>query len=584
MRSRRDIRRKTLFERNVHWLLRGHLLSKLSQLKQEAYQAGKKRNWDVAVSIYEQILDLDKNNPMVINEMGDLCLKAGETARAVRHFLGAASRYRTTGLLNNAVAIYKKILRYDVDNQSAHWYLAETRAAQGLLVEGEEHAIRFLENSERVSGDIKEIFLKRCGQLFDLYATSKPILDKLLIIFRMWDMQLESGRTMCLLACFQWDAGEEDEARNAHTEIAARIPEIRNYPEYNRLSAKVDPSAFSRVKGAVDVNAISFDAPAPPVVDDPVVPIAKSPEGPAAETPLVERFESSAPAERIGPVLEIDPVVESETAGPPEVEIEIPAAQDSLRDGASAETSFADVSLDDEYEIEDEPLEKDETGCFELSLDDEGASFEDLVAEAASGLKLKGDPLEEEHVPEVAIDEAIEVAAADEFEPAPGPENIDLLAQILAEDDGSLARNESTQLAAITEDIGSQMAGAEGSQDPASLYEMGLVYLDMGLFDQAADSFGKAAEDAEYTARSCEMKGITLLKAQRVDDAIEALKQGLATTAQGSKENLGLKYHLGQAYEQAGQDDEAVILYQSIQAEDSHFLDVNDRLATLSEV
>jgi tetratricopeptide (TPR) repeat protein len=550
-------------------------LSKLSQLKQEAYQAGKKRNWDLAVSIYEQILDLDKNNPMVINEMGDLCLKAGETPRAVRHFLGAASRYRTTGLLNNAVAIYKKILRYDADNQSAHWYLAETRASQGLLVEGEEHAIRFLENSERVSGDIKEIFLKRCGQLFELYGTSKPILDKLLLIFRMWDMQLESGRTSCLLACFLWDAGEEEEARAELQEIATKFPEVCNYPEFGRLSAKVDPGAAARSNSSVDVNSISFDAPEPPAASVPEVPEAVEVEETIPADPVVAPVEVPEPAVTAAP----------EPAEIPEIEIadETAPADDSPLAGppTGTETSFADVSLDSgEYEIPDENLEKDETGCFDLSLDDEGASFEDLVAEAASGLTLGTEPEEENFEPEVAID-----GDNDEVEEtAPAPQNVDLLAQILAEDDGSLSRSEDSQLEAITEDIGSQVGGAEGDQDPASLYEMGLVYLDMGMFDQASDSFGKAAEDSEYTARSCEMQGITLLKAERPDDAIEALNQGLASTVQGSKENLGLKYHLGQAYEQAGRDDEAIVLYQSIQGEDSHFLDVNERLAILSEV
>ena len=65
-------------------------MSKLSQLKQEAYQAGKKKNWDQAISLYEQILEKDKNNPTVINELGDLCLKAVDSPRSVRHFLNAA--------------------------------------------------------------------------------------------------------------------------------------------------------------------------------------------------------------------------------------------------------------------------------------------------------------------------------------------------------------------------------------------------------------------------------------------------------------------------------------------------------------
>jgi len=140
-------------------------LSKLSTLKQDAYKAGKKKNWAQAILLYEQILEQDKNNPTVINELGDLCLKGGESRQAISYFLSAASKYRTTGLLNNAVAIYKKILRHESDNLNAHWYLAETRANQGIMVEGENHAVQFLDSSENVSGDIKEFFLKRCQSL-----------------------------------------------------------------------------------------------------------------------------------------------------------------------------------------------------------------------------------------------------------------------------------------------------------------------------------------------------------------------------------------------------------------------------------
>jgi len=49
-------------------------LSKLSQLKQKAYKAGKDRDWEQAISVYEQILELEKSNPTVINELGDLWL------------------------------------------------------------------------------------------------------------------------------------------------------------------------------------------------------------------------------------------------------------------------------------------------------------------------------------------------------------------------------------------------------------------------------------------------------------------------------------------------------------------------------
>ena len=75
-------------------------MSKLSQLKQKAYKAGKDRDWDLAISVYEKILEVEKSNPTVINELGDLCLKSVDGRQAVKHFLSAATKYRKTGLLN----------------------------------------------------------------------------------------------------------------------------------------------------------------------------------------------------------------------------------------------------------------------------------------------------------------------------------------------------------------------------------------------------------------------------------------------------------------------------------------------------
>jgi len=240
------------------------LLSKLSQLKQDAYQAGKKRDWETAVSIYERILELDKSNPTLVNELGDLCLKAGDVRHAVKHFLNAAAKYRTNGLLNNAVAIYKKILRHDASNLNAHWYLAEVRASQGLLVEGEAHGLQFLESSTAVTGDIKEIFLKRCVTLFELFSHSTPIMEQLLQIFRMWEMPIEAARVCCVLACQTWDSGEEEQARESMQNIASQTPDIVKYPEHTRWQQRVNPAQENTGAGYSDVNALDLGGPAEP--------------------------------------------------------------------------------------------------------------------------------------------------------------------------------------------------------------------------------------------------------------------------------------------------------------------------------
>jgi len=475
-------------------------LSKLSQLKQKAYQAGKSRNWALAIDCYEQIMELEKNNPSVVNELGDLCLKAGEVPRAVKHFLSAASRYRKTGLLNNSVAIYKKILRHDDGNLNAHWYLADIRAGQGITVEGQDHATRFLAGSEKMPGEFSEIFQKRFIKLFDLYPTSPVILERLAGIFRTRDMNLEAARAQLLLACCAFTDGKEDAARKMVDAVLAAMPQVQNYPEYNRWARTLDPDA-AKVTQQADFNTVSFDEePA----DDPVA----APAAPAA---------AAAPAPAPAPAPEA------------------PAAAG--------------------------PAEEDD--CISIDVDGD-ASFSELIAAASA---------------QAATQESGPAAPAG----AAAEAKVDLLAQILSEEGGSLG-DESTQLDTISAEIGSVVGGTDAGDDAGRLYEMGMVYLEMGMFDKACESFSVAACDEEFALRAHEMWGITLQRSSDPDGSIRVLTDGMAHAAPGSREHLTLRYHVARAHELAERAEAAQEIYRAICEVDEGFLDVKKRRDELAGV
>ncbi len=515
-------------------------MSKLSQLKQDAYQAGKKRNWAQAISLYEEILDKDRNNPTVINELGDLCLKAGDTSQAVRHFLNAAAKYRQTGLLNNAVAIYKKILRYEGENQNAHWYLAETRAGQGLAVEGEDHALHFLQHSGKVAGDLKEIFLKRCVQLLDLLPDCPRVHHSLVEIFNMWEMPLESARALCLLAALDEAAGLDGAARSRIDEALGRCSDVVNYPEYTRWDHRAHPERAPRpATDFAGFGEVSLGAAAetPPVDDTPLVATGISFGNIDLSMPLVP------------PAV---PVEEEELATTRRV-AEILAQTDPTRD------------------------EKDDDGCFEIEAgDDLGASdLEALVSEALAKSKLKG----LHAAPATSPDAAPAPAGPARREPAD-----DALSRFLNADSAPAAREDS-QLATITSEIGAVVGGSGGADvDAERVYEMGTVYLEMGLYDQACESFELAACDENFAVRAHEMWGITLQRAGRLPEAVKVLHAGLFHAAEGSREQHGLRYHLGRAYEQAGEQAKAAECYRAIRAADPTYLDVGNRLRRLVEV
>lgn len=507
-------------------------MSKVSQLKQEAFQAGKKRDWNRALSLYDQILEKEKGNPTVINEMGDLCLKAGQNNRGVQHFLNAAAKYRQNGLTNNAVAIYKKVLRYDAENLNAHYYLAESRAGQGLLVEGEHHALVFLDTKEGLSGELQEIYQKRCVELLDMYCESRPVLENLLQVFRMWNMQQEAGRTRIRIACHLWDDQKADEARELVADALKDCPQLRNYPEHG-LWEEITGTSGSSAASDFDAVDLSGPDPAPADMNDP------------------------APADMPDPA-------------PAEVSEPAPAPPVSAPSSAGS-TDSAPVSVGDPFAALP-PLKKEEpAGDDFFTLDDDDVdetSFDDLIAQATAQVDSEtGD----DSVAEISLDDIL-----NQEPPPAAPETLD---DLLSEDDADW-NQKGNQRETITEEIGAQMGGDKG-EDPSSLYETGMVYLEMGMHDQACEAFQKAAAHPDFKVRAHEMWGITLLRVSREKEAIEILSQALSIPEEGSSEHLGLLYHLGRAYEQAEQEIEAQAAYRKIQETTPNFLDVGRRLSTI---
>lgn len=488
-----------------------YALSKLSKLKQEAYLASKKRDWEEAVSIYERILEIDKNNPTLINELGDICLRKGDGERAIELFLSAAANYRNTGLQNNAVAIYKKILRHDEDNLNAHWFLAEIRSGQGLHGEGEQHALRFLAASEGLVSDLKELYLKRCTQLLNLYPVSKVVLERMRDVFRFWSMPLEGARVACLQACLVRTAGEQDTAEEQIAELLAKIPDLKNYAEYRLWQRRLDPQGGEAEY--TDVNALDLRTP------------TNSDEG--------------------------QDVAEMAMPDPP----------GGVEGASSGETSFADLMNGIEHGaavLDSEPaaqVEPDEEGCFDIDAEETASSFAELLDEMTD-----------------------EQPAA-----LPREQNVDLLAEILSEEEPDLGDAEERQADVIASEIGEQVGGDSSPEDAARQYEMGMVYLEMGMFEQASACFATASQDQDHALRCFEMWGITLLRMQRADQAVEVLGRGLDITGVEPKEQLGLIYHSGRAHELAGRRDEAREQYAKAHDISPSFLDVEERLSSLPQ-
>lgn len=537
-------------------------MSKVSKLKQEAYQAGKKRDWDKVIVLYEQILEVDKNNPSLINELGDVCLKRGDTPRALEHFLSAAEKYRLTGLLNNAIAIYKKILRFDAGNMNAHWYLAESRASQGMAADGLVHALQFLAPAERLSADFRAPYVKRCVRMLALFASQPEVLSRLADLFRHWALPLEGGRVALLQGCLTHAAGKVDAAQRSIAALLTEHPDLTNYPEHQvwlRQSGAAPAAAVVPGAGHTEHNTIELGA-APTArtgVEPCLVPLPDTPDVPEPGSPAAG---DRGLAQSLG-LVDLCDAEDSggESAGFPLGELD--GAPGSGGGGGLQRTARSRLFGEDEYlgraAPEDEPggePESSDDTRFEIAVEDV-PSFADLARELAG-----------------------ERAASLPPEPT-----VDLLAEILAEATGEDAAEEGRQVETIVGEIG-RCVGGDQAQDPDSQYNMGLVYLEMELYGQAEECFESASRAPEFALRCYEMWGIVLIRQTRYEEAVDILGRGLRLPAVAAGDLLGLLYHTGQAYELAGRSGAAREYYERVYHTAPNFLDIEKRLEALESV
>ena len=140
---------------------------------------------------------------------------------------------------------------------------------------------------------------------------------------------------------------------------------------------------------------------------------------------------------------------------------------------------------------------------------------------------------------------------------------------------------------AVTFDLGSLIAefqrGVETqlSGDSQGHYDLAMSYREMGLLEQAVDSFRIAAADPAYGLRAMEMVGRCMLDQGRFDEAVEEFERALAQGGLDATARLSLHYELGLTHEAAGRPDRALAEFERVFADRPDFSDVRLKVTAL---
>ena len=534
-------------------------MSKTSDLRRQATEAVRAKQFDRAVELYERLCSQDSGNGTPRNELGDVFLKTGDIDRAISSFQEAARLYLEFGLTNNAVAVHKKILRHDPNHLHSLWVLGEIRLDQGLEAEASAAFLDFLSRHPSVVESEREAFVARGLQLLELMGDDPQILSALDTIFAQWDFGQDRARVLVAKARLAHQAGEVD-VRDKYLEHARTAFEhLDALSEYVQLLQEIEGVAIDPGEGADfesdesgtivlgdddeetrfdfdDVDAPVFDAPHATGHDDGGSPSTRVD---LADTDIDLGFDFDMDA-LSGTVDEVSGSVEA-VAG---------------FDSDDTDTSDAIP----EIEIPD----------------DESA---DAASEADEDPGTPDEHIEIVRPFDRGNDESIEAAEPD---PEPEPQGtVDLLDEILADGGFDVEAAEKSQVDTITQDVEGQIAGEVDPEDRAGQYELGMVYLDLALYEQAMAAFDLASEGDDERLRALEMKGTCLLRLDRVDEAMAVFQEGLAVPGYPGQAYLGLLYGVGLGHESRGDLTEAMESFERVRAVDADFLDVEERLTRL---
>ncbi len=584
-------------------------MSKSAQLKRKAAEFEQKRQYDRALTSYAQAIEAaagipDELDIPLYNRVGDLHLRLGELDRAVAYYETAVDLYSEGGFFNNAIALCNKVLRHAPDRSVIYYKLGKISAKKGFNSDAKQNFLEYAARMEK-AGDISEAF-RALKEFADLCPGQDDV--RLMLAEQLG----RAGRTQEALeqlqivyeAMLSEDRGAEAAAtleriRTLDPDFAPQIGMSRQEAkreglvfidvDYGKHGAK--PSGPTEEAASRPLSAQGFDdVELPPPADmrsgrtldesplagltpleDPLTSmISEQARGPG---PTMDEFEATSFATS-GPDREIEPLAIEHTSydtfSPPPAEDEsaLGAAADQLAAGTEEPPRVADRT---------DPSMADALTGYVAALSSD-------VGEMQGGLP--------DDLGVLPVDAVREEQAASQKAPRTDDYFVDLNEWLLegeppknprmtAEEEAKTPGDVQTDFSDMLETFKAGVAANVDESDSDSHYDLGVAYMEMGLFDEAIAQFQKAMRgDAspERRVRAYESLGQSFIEKNEYQVAISSLGGALKESGLNDTKLVGVLYLLGYASEKLELWQNAEGYYRRVFAVDIHFRDIDERL------
>ena len=585
-------------------------MEKTLEIKRKAQRFVQNGDLDKAVEEYQRLLAADDSDPYTHVTLGDLYFKKGLGEEAGRRYQEAAEAYRKAGLVKNAIAVCKKMLRLNLRTMDTLRSLAELHAQDGLTLDS---ALYYSQYADVVlSHDRRSDAAEALEKASRLLPDEPKYAERLGELWNLEGEKLKASRALIRAAKAYEARGQMEEAVTCRGRAEELYPGAASLPEESPAVApdavKPGPEPGQNGSPRPMGGAPSMGATAPERSRYSPPLAGGRPEGLESSrvggTPTFSRLTPAAPAATVTTAPRAGtPEPAGESQVPPEVAAHLDYARTLLGTGEREQAAEALLRAALAWESVG-GLEQAASIYNELSRSPQATERlyrlwlancerrQQWVESAAvccelGDLALAAQEPANAHewfVQARAYDPNNEMAArrlerlADwgkrKFEPQEISADRVTVQQRTPDDlDVDLSELLSAFQAGVREQV--------QADDAASHYDLGMTYRQMGLLDEAVAEFRMAARDPAFSIKCTDMLGRCLLERGDFGAAIAEFERGLALDGLTAESALAFRYSLGLVLEASGRPMEALEHFEAVFASQPNYPDVAAKIREL---
>jgi tetratricopeptide (TPR) repeat protein len=575
-------------------------LEKTLEIKRKAQRYVQNGDLDRAVEEYQKLLAADDSDPYTHVTLGDLYFKKGVLDEAGRRYQEAAEAYRKAGLVKNAIAVCKKMLRLNLRAIDTLKALAELHAQDGLATDAGLYYAQFAD--VMIGKEQRGPAAEALEHAVRLIPEDPKYAEKLGELWNLEGEKLKASRALIKAARAYDGRGQMDQAQTMRDRAEEMHPGVTTEPlEEEKPVAAPAPPAPMPGSSANRVSAGPASTADPEIARNGtfVPPTTTSREG--IEPTRIGAGSAVAQAAPMKPVTVPD---SSETPVPPDVADHLSFARSLLASGEREQAAEALLRAAQSWES---------VG----GLDQAASIFQELsrspqASERLYRLWLGNCERRQQWIEAAGVCCELGDLALAAQEPAAAHEwfvqaraydpNNDMAARRLERlsDWGKRAQMEEIDLRAdrvtvsqrmpedldvdLSELLSAFQAGVREqveADDASSHYDLGMTYRQMGLLDEAVAEFRLAARDPEFSIKCTDMLGRCLLERGDFGAAIAEFERGLALPGVSPESALSFRYSLGLVLEASGRSIEALEQFEAVFQAQPNYPDVAAKIREL---